>query len=325
MSKHKKIKKILSTCIASVGFGLLSFSIETVKAAEIPSISDVKAKTDSQSIIKYYWKVHDQDGSDLTLTLTYDNNSKVLTIPGRTTPIKDISQLQGSVDRKDEVKKIIISGPLKIIGSANAMFKNFPNLESIEGLDKLDTSEVVDMGGMFAEDPSLKVLDISSLNTSKVNNMKNMFSCMIDYYFPSRKSSKLEKIIFGDKFDTSHVTNMYEMFTNLRNLRELDLSKFDTSKIEDGKMDWFFVDCRNLRKLVLGPKVKFVGDPMLHETWLNDQNDKFAEGVWVNNGESNNPQAPRGTHLFTNKGLTSNYRGEWYDTYRILAEPCPNE
>ena len=59
--------------------------------------------------------------------------------------------------------------------------------------------------------------------------------------------SAIKTINFDNNFDTSNVTNMQSMFTDCRNLEELDLSRFDTSNVTT--MHTMFYYCENLKKL----------------------------------------------------------------------------
>lgn len=93
----------------------------------------------------------------------------------------------------------------------------------IEDLKKLDTSNITRMVNMFAEillsDSLDKNLDLSSFNTSNVNNMQAMF-----------KNSNFTQINLSS-FNTSNVINMSEMFYGCRYIPLLDISNFDTSKV----------------------------------------------------------------------------------------------
>ena len=103
-----------------------------------------------------------------------------------------------------------------------------------------DTSNVKDMSFMFKSCSSLQEIKFqNNFYTSKVEKMPGMF-CLC---------SSLEKIKFPDIFDTSNVTNMACMFFKCSNLGELDLSKFDTSKVEDigKKMNMMFINCEKLK------------------------------------------------------------------------------
>ena len=92
-------------------------------------------------------------------------------------------------------------------------FYNMGNLQSITGIEYLNTSEVTKMVWMFGYCVSLTSLDLSHFNTSKV-------------------------------------TNMGEMFYNCSGLTSLDLSSFNTSKVN--QMDYMFCYCSNLRTVYVG-------------------------------------------------------------------------
>ena len=55
------------------------------------------------------------------------------------------------------------------------LFGNCKNMVKINGLEKIDTSEVINMKEMFSDCSSLKELDVSKFNTSQVVNMSDMF------------------------------------------------------------------------------------------------------------------------------------------------------
>ena len=44
---------------------------------------------------------------------------------------------------------------------------------------------------------------------------------------------KLNKIIFGENFNTQNVTNMVLLFSNCSSLTELDLSTFNTKRVNN--------------------------------------------------------------------------------------------
>ena len=83
-------------------------------------------------------------------------------------------------------------------------------LTSIEGMEYLNTSEVLQMNGLFHGCSSLTSLDLTG-------------------------------------FDTSNVTTMNGMFAGCSSLTELDLSSFNTSKVKD--MGGIFAECSNLKTI----------------------------------------------------------------------------
>ena len=66
----------------------------------------------------------------------------------------------------DEIKEIDLNANIKIIGSANGLFKNLKNLATIKGLGNLDTSQVTDFSLMFSGDTALTNVDLSSFTVT---------------------------------------------------------------------------------------------------------------------------------------------------------------
>ena len=97
------------------------------------------------------------------------------------------------------------------------MFKDSLATE-IKGLDKFVTSKVTRMDGMF-ENSQVTTIDVSFFDTSKVTGMSYMFS-----------GSKVTTLDLSN-FDITNVFSMSGMFKNMKNIKILDLSSFDTSKL----------------------------------------------------------------------------------------------
>ena len=72
-----------------------------------------------------------------------------------------------------------------------------------------------------------RYLDISTFNTSSVEDMSYMFSSL-------KKINSLDLT----HFNTSSVQKMNRMFLNMENLYSLEISSFDTSKVID--MNYLF-------------------------------------------------------------------------------------
>ena len=85
---------------------------------------------------------------------------------------------------------------------------------------------------------NIQDMDLSNFDTSKVTNMRTMFSGM----------SKLTNLNLSN-FDTSKVTNMFYMFSSMPSLTTLNLSSFDTSKVKS--MDSMFRGMSSLTTLDL--------------------------------------------------------------------------
>ena len=106
----------------------------------------------------------------------------------------------------------------------------------IEGLNNLDTSNVINMSWIFHHCTNLVNIDISKFDTNNVSNMWGMFgSC-----------EKLTSLNVKS-MDTSNVTDMGLMFYYCSSLLTLDVSNFDTSKVEN--MNQMFMECSSLTNL----------------------------------------------------------------------------
>ena len=119
--------------------------------------------------------------------------------------------------------------------STDAWFYDMENLETIEGMSYLNTSEVTDMAFMFRGCTRLTSIDLSSFNTSKVTNMRAMFA-----YCNSLKSLDLSS------FNTSNVTIMGAMFSNSISLNAIYVgSDWSTAAVE--RSIQMFDKCYSLR------------------------------------------------------------------------------
>ena len=125
-----------------------------------------------------------------------------------------------------DIETITIEVNVSGITSTRKMFYGVGEVQSID-LSSLDTSNVTDMRAMFM-DCYLHSIDLSSLDTSNVTDMSDMFfRCEV-------QSLDLSS------FDTSNVTQMFNMF-NFCSSQSLDLSSFDTSNVT--VMGYMFCNC----------------------------------------------------------------------------------
>ena len=116
-------------------------------------------------------------------------------------------------------------------------FYNCRNLTQIEGIQNLNTSEVTNMGNMFANCIKLTTLDVSGFKTTNATDLSSMF-------YGCQNLTQIEGI---QNLNTSEVTNMRNMFANCTNLNSLDVSNFDTQNVTD--MSGLFKDCNKLTTL----------------------------------------------------------------------------
>lgn len=111
------------------------------------------------------------------------------------------------------------------VTSMYIMFFAAANLTSLN-LSHFNTAKVTNMQQMFDSTTKLKYLNVSNWSNDKVANMSYMFQDV------GRGTAGEVTIVF-DGFKTPSVTNMTRMFAryNDHNLKVLDLSSFDTSKV----------------------------------------------------------------------------------------------
>ena len=148
---------------------------------------------------------------------------------------KDFQYFFSAYCEKYYVTSINLSN-LKIIpNNLKGMFSGCYYLEKIEGLSRLNTSEVTDMSEMFAFCSHLSEIDLSNFDTSSVKDMSHMF---YDVY---------SEIINVTNFNTSLVEDMSYMFakdpeelpTSYHVVQKIiGLTNFDTSKVTS-MMDMF--------------------------------------------------------------------------------------
>lgn len=152
-------------------------------------------------------------------------------------------------------------------------------MEKIEGLDKLDTSAVTTMRGMFEDSSFLYDLDLSSFNTANVEDMSDMFSGA--FYL---------KNVNVSSFDTSKVKNFENMFGKTALLEKLDISNFDTSAAENLR-DMF--NQSGFKEIALGTKFSF-------KPATGDGTACLPDGNWVRNSDNT---------VYSQEGLRDTYDG----------------
>ena len=148
--------------------------------------------------------------------------------------------------------------PTSLIG----FFIDLTKLETITGLEYLNTEKVTDMSYMFSNCSSLTSLDVTHFNTAKVTNMWYMFSSCsallsLDVTnFNTANVTNMRNMFSScssltsldvSHFNTANVTNMSYMFSNCVALTSLDVTNFDTANVTD--MTRMFMDCSSLTSL----------------------------------------------------------------------------
>ena len=148
--------------------------------------------------------------------------------------------------------------------SLSRFFKDLTKLETITGLEYLNTEKVTDMRSMFSNCSSLTSLDVTHFNTANVTNMGYMFySCSsltsLDVtHFNTAKVTDMSRMFYNCSsltsldvtyFNTEEVRNMSNMFDSCSSLTSLDVTHFNTANVTD--MHYMFSNCVALTSLYL--------------------------------------------------------------------------
>ena len=146
--------------------------------------------------------------------------------------------------------------------SLRRFFEDLTKLETITGLEYLNTENVTDMGHMFYNCSSLTSLDVTHFNTENVTDMSYMFSdcsslTSLDVtHFNTAKVTDMIAMFYScssltsldvTHFNTENVTKMYSMFYSCSSLTSLDVTHFNTAKVTN--MGSMFSNCSSLTSL----------------------------------------------------------------------------
>ena len=122
---------------------------------------------------------------------------------------------------------------LKMLEDYSGGFEGWTGLTSIEGLDKVDYSNVTNMSKMFATCSNLVSLTLPANFGANATNMESMF-----------ENTKL--VNYPTNLNTSNVTNMKSMFKNCDSMTSFDFSKISFNTINNVDISNMFNGCDNL-------------------------------------------------------------------------------
>ena len=237
-TEQKVYKSILNKgeYTLTLSYNIFDFVGEGNKGADRAFIYDLNTAT---TISDY---VAELDATNTTLTfkkITSDNLESIdlrrLVIVNDKPMVKDMYDIETK-----NIKNIVFDESFKTYAptSLEHFFAGCSTLETISGLEYLNTANVTNMYRMFYECNKLSSLDLSNFNTANVTNMEEMF-------YSCQNLSSLDL----SKFNTEKVTNMSGMFYGWQKLSSLDLSKFNTKKVTN--MSGMFAGCQKLSSLDL--------------------------------------------------------------------------
>ena len=202
-----------------------------------------------------------QVGDDVALTFNEETGEVVFSSNDGTLWGNWLSTSHLDASKITAIRTSSTSGKIYLPEDSSGIFAIGTSLKTID-LTNFDTSKVTNMSDMFYDCSNLTSLNLSGFDTSRVTNMSGMFcydGCLTSLNLSSFETSNvtdMNNMFFGvsanldlSNFDTSSVTNMANMFGNCDNLTSLDLSSFNTSNVEN--MRAMFEDCDNLTSLDL--------------------------------------------------------------------------
>ena len=152
------------------------------------------------------------------------------------------------------LKYIDVSGwNIPKLTSMSDMFFRCDVLEEVVGFDDVDTSKVTDMSAMFygsniSHIPEFDTSNVTTMyqmffmyrgeeiilpawNTSKVTDMRNMFSNLIPDYGGLDEEHDVLRLVDLSNIDTSSVTTMQNMFDYRKNLKTIVFGNFSTKSL----------------------------------------------------------------------------------------------
>ena len=232
-------KQIEIKALLSVGEHSLKLSytkdVSGNENADRTCIYDLKTATTFSEYVADYVATN----STLTFKKITSDNLEGLDL-SRLAMVDNIDGVQDVCTNYSSIKNIVFDESFKTYAptSLREFFKGCETLETISGLEYLNTAKVTDMGKMFHGCSALTSLDLTNFNTANVEFMDNMF-----------EGCSALKSLDLTNFNTAKVTYMSCMFKGCSALESLNLTNFNTAKVDF--MIHMFYGCSALKSLDL--------------------------------------------------------------------------
>ena len=246
--KISGMKQIENKALLSVGKHSLKLSYTKngsgYKNADRTCIYDLKTAT------TYSEYVADYDATNSTLTFKKITSDKLEGLDLSRMAIVNDGQTMKDMctNNYSSIKNIIFDESFKTYAptSLREFFKNCKALETISGLENLNTANVTDMNYMFSGCSALTSLDLKNFNTENVTDMSYMFfkcSALTSLDLKNFKTARVKHMYYMfygcsaltsldlKNFNTENVTDMYNMFDGCSDLTSLDLTNFNTTNV----------------------------------------------------------------------------------------------
>ncbi len=203
--------------------------------ADRTCIYDLKTATTFSEYVADYVATN----STLTFKKITSDNLEGLDL-SRMAVVGNIDMVSKVCTNYSSIKNIVFDESFKTYAptSLSGFFGGCETLETISGLEYLNTANVEFMDYMFHGCSALTSLDLTNFNTANVTDMNSMF-----YRCSALTSLDLKN------FNTAKVTNMSFIFYGCSALESLNLTNFNTANVTD--MNHMFYDCSALESLVI--------------------------------------------------------------------------
>ena len=272
--KISGMKQIENKALLSVGKHSLKLSYTKngsgYKNADRTCIYDLKTAT------TYSEYVADYDATNSTLTFKKITSDKLEGLDLSRMAIVNDGQTMKDMctNNYSSIKNIIFDESFKTYAptSLREFFKNCKALETISGLENLNTANVTDMNSMFSGCSALTSLDLKNFNTENVTDMSYMFfkcSALTSLDLKNFKTARVKHMYYMfygcsaltsldlKNFNTENVTDMYNMFDGCSALTSLDLTNFSTANVEC--MQEMFKGCSTLQSIYVSDNFVVTG------------------------------------------------------------------
>ena len=233
------IMQIEIKALLSIGEHSLKLSytkdVSGYENADRTCIYDLKTATTFSEYVADYVATN----STLTFKKITSDNLEGLDL-SRLAMVDNIDGVQDVCTNYSSIKNIVFDESFKTYAptSLSGFFNGCETLETISGLEYLNTEKVTEMDNMFNGCSALTSLDLTKFNTANVEFMYHMFN----------GCSALTSLDLTN-FNTAKVTNMSFMFSGCSALTSLDLTNFNTAKVTN--MSFMFSGCSALTSLDL--------------------------------------------------------------------------
>ena len=237
--KISEIEQIEIKELLSVGKHSLKLSYKkdgsVNENADRTCIYDLKTATTFSEYVADYVATN----STLTFKKITSDNLEGLDL-SRMAVVDNIDMVLNVCTNYSSIKNIVFDESFKTYAptSLSGFFGGCETLETISGLEYLNTANVTEMSHMFYGCSALTSLDLTNFNTANVEFMGHMFN----------GCSALKSLDLTN-FNTANVTDMSHMFHGCSALKSLDLTNFNTAKVTN--MSNMFKGCSALTSLGL--------------------------------------------------------------------------